>query len=625
MAARGRLLISAVVLGLLLSALPSAVQAKEKTIVLLHIEGEHKPYRLERAIARIVKTSHKILPGSVYRDAAKRLRAEKLTPNNVKKVCAFLKCDGLLEGLVVADAGRYKFILRLHSGSTGVITKKIPMRLNAPRVPDTLVGPLQDRLLGAIDNLPSVGGGSRVARGDEGFSRDDRRRDRRETARERRDRERQEREDRARAKREDRERRAQEARDRREQDRREREDRARAERDRRDREERDRRDRDRGRDRGRDRDDRDRDRDVARDDRDRDRGDRDRDRDRDDRDRDRGDRDRDRDDRHAAADDAGDEGALDADDCDDRDRDDRDRDRGDRDRGDRDRRVAMRDDRDDDDPTASVESHGGASMSGPATPRTSPLVVYGGISVTGRKLVFRHTGDAADAPPGYKGAPVPGGYLTGALYPMAFGNKRGGLANLGIGFVADRVIRLQSAVSDGTGGTTSLATRESRYGIDVRYRHNFSDKPDAFAIEASVGYNKLSFVINKNSAPNGVVVDVPNVSYAYVDPGLTLHVPLIDRLSLGVAAKFMLVLDTGEIQTPDQYGAATVTGVDSDVGLEYRIGGHFLARAGGRLTYLGYAFKGTGVLSDRNTDGSADVGGASDRFLGGYATVGYDF
>ena len=123
MAARGNVL-SIVVGGLLL--LPFVRQAEaasDKYIVMLDIEGERSP-RLKKSISRMVKEQYKVMEGSSYRDAARRLRAEKLTPTNVKKVCGYLEADGVIDGTLVKAAEQYKFILRLRSCQTGAITKK---------------------------------------------------------------------------------------------------------------------------------------------------------------------------------------------------------------------------------------------------------------------------------------------------------------------------------------------------------------------------------------------------------------------------------------------------------------------------------------------------------------------
>src|SRR5688572_22408624 len=136
MAARGTLLIAVVTAGLLWPSLPRAHAASDKYIVVLDIEGERES-RLKKSVTRMIKNGqHKVMEGSNYRDAARRMRAVKLIPNNVKKVCGYLEVDGVVDGTLVKEAEQYKFILRLRSCQTGAITKKIPMVLNQPRLSD---------------------------------------------------------------------------------------------------------------------------------------------------------------------------------------------------------------------------------------------------------------------------------------------------------------------------------------------------------------------------------------------------------------------------------------------------------------------------------------------------------
>src|SRR5690606_41760216 len=58
------------------------------------------------------------------------------------------------------------------------------------------------------------------------------------------------------------------------------------------------------------------------------------------------------------------------------------------------------------------------------------------------------------------------------------------------------------------------------------YRHNFGDGPRGLSLGLSVGYSRLSFVIDKAAAPEGVIVDVPNVVYSYLDPGASVRIPV---------------------------------------------------------------------------------------------------
>jgi hypothetical protein len=560
MAARGRQLLFCAALTGLLVALGPRVASADKYIVVLDIEGERTP-RLKKALTRMVKAHHEAMDGSVYRRAARRLRKQKLTPTNVKKVCDYLKADGIIDGTLVKDDGRYRFTIRLRSGRTGAISKKIPMYINTPSLSENMAVQLEERLVAAIDALPRVSGRDDDLEDEEEFvarKKVDKKAERKRLEEKRLA---------AKEKRLEQKRKAEEDKRRRE------EEKAEARRKKQDAE-------DRGKASKR-------------------------------------------------------RAAREEEDLDDEEGDDFDDEEGDQafdDEDPRPKRAAMKDagddeeeddDPDDDDPDATVGKS--ARPSGPTSPRTTPVLVHAGLSVTGRKLSFRYAGDEANRPLGYKGSPVPGIYAEGELYPLAFGGKRGALANIGIGFMIDRVLRLSSAVADGMGGTAQLATTQARYGGSLLYRWNFGSGPDGISVTPSLGYSKLAFLIDKAAAPDGVVVDVPNVSYTFAEVGAAIRVPIAGPVAGILEAKFLAVLDTGEIQQPTQYGAATVTGVDADGGLEMRFGQHFLARAGARLLLMGYDFKGTGEMADRDANGEIDVGGAADRYLGGYMTAGYIF
>lgn len=614
MAARGQLFLALAVLGgALLPFVRQAEAASDKYIVMLDIEGERSP-RLKKSIARMVKEQYKVMEGSSYRDAARRLRAEKLTPTNVKKVCGYLEVDGVIDGTLVKEDGRYKFTLRLRSAVTGAIAKKIPMYINQPSLSQNMADQLEERLLAAIADLPRAGGGTKVkAKGradddedeDVGFVKKKGKKAKDE------DEEDEEAEEEAPHKMTKAEKKKAKAAALAEKKEREREAREEAAREAREKKEREKAEKEMARKK---------------------KGKKAKDEDEEDEEDEADDEEvavkskkgqKDKKKKVAARDDDEDEEADDPTASDD--------DAADEDE-DEPKRAAMRDageqEQDDDasNPDLGLEASADSDQAKKATGvRTTPLLVNAGMSFVGRNLTFKSSAPAEQAPRGYKGKTVPGFYATGELYPMTFAGGKGAIANIGVGFVVDRVIKLNSSVSDGMDGTTLLPTKQSRYGANLRYRHNFGDGPRGVSLLASVGYNKLTFSIDKSGAPENVIVDVPNTSYAYVDPGLGVRFPLAGPLAALIEGKFMAVLGTGEIQEPEQYGAATVTGFDGDAGLEYAIGDHFLARAGARLIYVGYKFKGNGAQSDRDGNGSADVGGASDRYLGGYLTAGYAF
>jgi hypothetical protein len=144
-------------------------------------------------------------------------------------------------------------------------------------------------------------------------------------------------------------------------------------------------------------------------------------------------------------------------------------------------------------------------------------------------------------------------------------------------------------------------------------------------IFASIRYNRSKFVIDKMAAPAGVTVDIPNTDYTYVDPGLAIRYPMSPKLALVGGVRFDLITNTGEMQQPDQYGAATVYGFDLDAGGDYTLNKQWFVHAGLKLSTIGFTFKGNGMLSN-NRDGdptTIDVQGARDTYYGAVVTAGY--
>lgn len=226
-------------------------------------------------------------------------------------------------------------------------------------------------------------------------------------------------------------------------------------------------------------------------------------------------------------------------------------------------------------------------------------------------------------PQGYSGAPVPGVRITIDAFPLAFNKKnRSFTRNLGLTALFDRALKIESQLQT-AGMTYTLPTVEQHLAIGVVYRHPLSA---TLTLEGSLRYNKRKFVIDKSSAPMDAV-DIPNTDYTYVDPGVGVRYVLSPKAALSGDARFLLITDTGEMQSPDQYGASTVTGVDLSIGFDYQVATKIVLRASAGLATIGYAFKGNGALTN-NRDGDAtsiDVSGARDTYFGGSAGAAYAF
>jgi hypothetical protein len=567
LAARGRIFLSCwLAFGIVLAVGPAVARAGDRTIVLLDVEGEETP-RLRQSLERIIKTQHEILPASAFRDAARRLRAKKLTPNNIKKVCGYLKVDAVVDGTIEQDAGGYKFIVRLRSAVSGVIEKKFPIRLVQPRLRPEMADKLAARLMPAIDDLPLVEkdgqDATRVAAAGKGKGKGKSAVEREEAAGA-------EQEELSEV------RRKQPARSSKGK-----EEAVAAAR------------KGKGKAKGADEADEAEDEEAAP----------------------RAEPRRKpvkRKQRVAA----GDDEPLEEEDTGEGEPD-----------GERLAGGGEFDDEDEDgEVEGSLEGEEDESLTAAAsTPRTTPLLLTAGMSFIGRKLSFNYSGaDPEDAPPGFSGIPVPGAYVVGEVYPAGFsdGKQRGGLADFGVGFVLDRAIKLNSTHTAGMEEVT-LPTRMWRYGVNARFRHNFDEAPNGYSVNASVGFNTAGFVVAKKETEHHI--DLPNVQYKYMDAGGGGRIPIADKLSLLAEAKLLAPLTTGQIQTNQHYGPATVFGFEGEAVFEYQFTSNVMARAGGRFMLLDFSFDGDGALDDHDGDGQNDIDGASDRYLGGYVTAGYWF
>ncbi len=293
-------------------------------------------------------------------------------------------------------------------------------------------------------------------------------------------------------------------------------------------------------------------------------------------------------------------------------------------------RVASRDgDRDGD--AASDDETIGASAEVAGDPRHRPFDALAGLSFTGRRLSFTTSAGLTNKPQGYRsGVPVTGIFVGGDLYPLAFSGKNHSITrDFGLTVLLDRVLSISSqlAYTDGTGAsqTATLSTLEEHYAFGLVFRHTLGKTAMDPTLYASIRYNRSKFVINKDEAPMGVAVDIPNTNYTYVDPGVGIRYPLTPKIALDGGARFLFITNTGEMQETTQYGGATVLGFDVDAGGDYQLNKQWFLHAGVHVSTIGFSFKGNGDLSN-NRDGdptTVDVSAARDTYYSGMVTAGY--
>ena len=252
------------------------------------------------------------------------------------------------------------------------------------------------------------------------------------------------------------------------------------------------------------------------------------------------------------------------------------------------------------------------------------LELDAGLSFSARTLSFDTAEEIANEPQGYDGAFVPGLLLRGEFYPGALQvERRGILRDIGLSAELDKVLQIKSTLENMP--SSVLSTSQTRWGIGVVVRKNFGDSPTSPTVKASIRYNRLRFAIDKSMVPAGTVVELPNASYKFFDPGLELRYPLSPKLAAHLGGRFFIVRGTGEMQDPDAYGGASLSGFELAASAEYFLNPEWLLRGGIEWSQFSYTFRGDGALTDRDGDGEQDVASAGDRFLKALLTVSYLF
>lgn len=258
--------------------------------------------------------------------------------------------------------------------------------------------------------------------------------------------------------------------------------------------------------------------------------------------------------------------------------------------------------------------------------RRAGLDIAAGVSFVGRSMTFTADPALADQPNGYDGRIVPGAFFNAELYPLALGGGKhnGPLAGLGAAVTVDRVISIKSKIDDPAApmGFVEFATTQTAWGVGLRYRLPIGSRPTLPTVKLGFGYNHLDFTIDTGAMD----IDLPNVAYSYIDAGGSVRVPLGERLAIEATGRYLVVVASGDISLPTNYGGGKVNGLDVSGSLEYRPTPRFTLRGGARYMRIAFDFDGTGNdTTMRDMDPDQDVGGALDVYLGFFATAGYLF
>jgi len=251
--------------------------------------------------------------------------------------------------------------------------------------------------------------------------------------------------------------------------------------------------------------------------------------------------------------------------------------------------------------------------------------VAAGPSIMQRSLTFVAS-NIANKPRNVVLSPIAGAYTDGEIYPLALLGQRGFAAGLGLGFEYEQQANAQVQVAN---TMTTIPLKQLHYSIGVRLRFMFGSSQTSPALTLRAGYGQRYVTADPRqltdaTAAAAAVRDTPPIIYTVIDPGATFRLPVTGSIALTLAARAMVVTDAGPIQTAQLYGAARVFGAAGSASVEVKLSSRIELQVAGEFSQIGFAFQGGGALATQ-LDGNAatkDVGGLTDRTVGGWATLG---
>jgi len=283
------------------------------------------------------------------------------------------------------------------------------------------------------------------------------------------------------------------------------------------------------------------------------------------------------------------------------------------------KRVADEDDsvrkRSDDDDTRGKRRRHRRDDDEPDHPRNeitqAALYLDAGAAFARRTLTYDYApgGTAGMGPPGV-GTAAGAGAIEGEVYPGAFGPGKTG-SGFGLFGAFAYAVGLGIAVP---GANVSAPIKDGHYSIGARYRVAFGGSSIAFG----AAYWRRWYIADRSTLMTGQTLDMPDVDYTAVAPGVEARFPASPKIGVLVALDIPLMFDAGPVTKSDSYGGADALAFDLVAGVQIILGPHYALQLRGDFDQVGLSFK----AKPQSGAAVRGVNGATDRTIGLTATLG---
>ncbi|MEO8699837.1 MAG: hypothetical protein ABI867_07325 [Kofleriaceae bacterium] len=226
-----------------------------------------------------------------------------------------------------------------------------------------------------------------------------------------------------------------------------------------------------------------------------------------------------------------------------------------------------------------------------------------GGSFTVRRLTYK-----GGATPPRLGTGSMGAHVEGELYPFA-NDPKSATSGLGIAGSFDKTFGLTIEVPAGP----KVPINKQFFSIGGRYRFGLGE---ATTVAFGLDLEKSKYIADRSGLAAPTDLDAPDTNYTVLAPGIALRTPVGASAAVFAGFRGMIVLGTGPIQQPENFGGAKVYGIGAEGGTDIAISSSLALRIAGELTQISYKFNGNGAITMVR-----GITAATDRSFGLAATL----